>query len=408
MSEGTEVASAADRRQAAMLAALVALLVVGVGAVYKMDCGTSVENQYLRACYSDIPPLYLIEGLDQGKVPYVDHPVEYPVLTGAQMWLVGGMADGPKDFFRLTVPLLALGAAVAAWLLAREIGLARALVFAASPTLLLSGVLNWDLPSVALAVAGVVAHRRGRDGWAGGWLGLGTAAKLWPGFLLLALVPAAWAARGQAAGVRTAVAAGGSWLAVNLPFMIVAWDGWWRFFGLSSERPIDWDPTWALLTRWTGWMPAIELVNVVSGVLFLVGGVVIVVATARRLPPERWFHALLPLLVWFLVTNKVYSPQFSLWLLPFMALTFPGWGWVAAFGVADVAVTVTRFPHLGNFVVDGGIDGAWPWWPFGTALTVRYVVLIALTVVAWRRATRGSDPARVHPPDPAYGDRTLA
>src|SRR5439155_4808830 len=36
--------------------------------------------QYTHFCYSDTVPLFTAHGLDRGLVPYLDSPVEYPVL----------------------------------------------------------------------------------------------------------------------------------------------------------------------------------------------------------------------------------------------------------------------------------------------------------------------------------------
>src|SRR5690606_31592682 len=123
---------------------------------------TTLAGQYLWWGYSDVPPLFHAERLDVGAVPYLDHPVEYPVLTGLQMWLAGQPATDGRSFLLWTVPILAAAVVVTVALLAREVGARRALVVAAAPTLLVSGAINWDLPSVALATAGLVAHRRGR------------------------------------------------------------------------------------------------------------------------------------------------------------------------------------------------------------------------------------------------------
>lgn len=375
------------------------LAVLLAGVVWKSIHATDQAGQYLWWGYSDIVPLFHAERLHVGAVPYLDHPVEYPVLTGLQMWLAGLPAADGRGFLWWTAPILAAALAVTVWLLVREVGWRRALVVAAAPTLLVSGAVNWDLPSVALATAGLVAHRHGRDGWAGAWLGLGTAAKLWPGLLLLAVVPAAWAARGQRAGVTTAAAAVGAWAAVNLPVMVAAPDGWARFLELNRERGVDWDPLWAVAGRVLDWQPGTGTVNLLTAVLFVLGAAVVLVATARRTDPARWHHAALPLLAWFLLTNKVWSPQFSLWLLPLLALTFPGWRWVVAFGVTDVAVTITRFRHLGAFVGDPQAQaGAWSSTPFDIALVLRAVVLVGAAWAGWRAATAAPVTRGPHPP----------
>src|SRR5690348_13451262 len=60
--------------------------------VQKSPCQTGDwqnNTQYTRMCYTDVLALYYAEGLNEGKVPYADHPVEYPVLTGYFMGALG-------------------------------------------------------------------------------------------------------------------------------------------------------------------------------------------------------------------------------------------------------------------------------------------------------------------------------
>src|ERR1035437_5131678 len=90
-----------------------------LGFLNKSACRAGDWNLYLKQfqahCYTDIYPLYFGEGLSSGKVPYVDHPVEYPVLIGAAMqavaWVVRPIADPytrGREFFDVTVALLAV------------------------------------------------------------------------------------------------------------------------------------------------------------------------------------------------------------------------------------------------------------------------------------------------------------
>ena len=373
-------------RRATALAVALALATAGLAVLLKSWCGIpgSLHDQYLRYCYSDIPPLYFTEHLAEGAIPYLGHAVEYPVLTGLWMWLAAWPASGAASFFFWTVPFLVISAGITAWLLAREVGVVRTLAFALAPTLLVSGAVNWDLPAVALATAGLVAHRRGRDTASGIALGLGTAAKLFPGLFLPITALGAWRLRGRSAARRTVLGAVGAWLVVNVPVMVAAPDAWLRFFTLSRTRPSDWDALTTVAAHVLGWMPPVGTLNLVTGVAFVAGAAVIIGAAVRHDPPETWHLAALPVLAWFLLTSKVYSPQFSLWLLPLLVLAFPGWRWWATFAVADLAVTITRFPYLANFLGQP-VDGAWPWAPFGTTVVIRAVVLVTVAFVGWRR-----------------------
>lgn len=387
----TTASATPSRGTRAVLVGLgVTLAMMTVAVWLKTRCpvpGASAEQLYLQWCYSDVPPLYFTERLHEGAVPYLDAAVEYPVLTGLWMWLAALPVTTVGGFLWATVVLLVAGAVATTVLLVREVGLVRSLAFAAAPTLALSGAVNWDLPAVALATAGVVAHRRGRDGLAGTMLGLGTAAKLFPGLLLVVLVPAAWRERGRSAGLVTVLTAAVAWWAVNAPIALAAPDGWLEFVRLNRERGADWDSLYTLLGHLGGPDLATDTVNLVSAAAFAVATVALLAHAQRRVDPSRWHELALPLVIAFLLANKVYSPQFSLWLLPLFAFAFPGWGWLATFAVTDLAVTAFRFPYLAGFL-DPPLEGAIGYGPFGTAVGARAVVLVAIAVVAARRAAR--------------------
>ena len=54
-------------------------------------------------CYSDVVPLWSDERLDTGAVPYRDTTVEYPVLTGAFMWMTADLTRGVHALHRVVV-----------------------------------------------------------------------------------------------------------------------------------------------------------------------------------------------------------------------------------------------------------------------------------------------------------------
>jgi hypothetical protein len=148
---------------------------------------------------------------------------------------------------------------------------------------------------------------------------------------------AVWQRRWRDAAAHAAAAAA-AWAAVNLPVALAAPEGWWRFFAFNRGRRADWDSLWYLAEQVRGAGFEVATVNLWSAAAFLSGGVVIAAVGARSREAARWWELLLPLLCWFLLTNKVYSPQFSLWLLPLLAAASPAGAPLAAFAVADLAV----------------------------------------------------------------------
>ena len=147
---------------------------------------------------------------------------------------------------------------------------ARALYFALAPTLLIYGTMNWDLLAVALATVGLLVFFRRRDGGRGALLGLGAAAKFYPGMLARPL--------DRAASARPASPTGRSgwrgrpparWLVVNLPFAIAAPSAWLTFFRFNSERAADFDSLWYIACRHLEFCPTTRTVNLLSLASFL-------------------------------------------------------------------------------------------------------------------------------------------
>ncbi|MGH2724331.1 MAG: glycosyltransferase 87 family protein [Actinomycetota bacterium] len=370
------------------LGLVLALTVVTLAAGYllKLPCLTAgwTGQQYTRLCYSDVAALYASDdrdrGLDEGRFPYLEAGNEYPVLTGLAMGLAAVPARSYPAFFNWTAVLLTGAALATAWALHR-MGGRRALLFAVAPTLAIYGFMNWDLLAVALATVGLLAYLRNRDLASGVLLGLGAAAKLYPALLLIPLVAGRLRDRRGADAGRLAGAAILAWAAVNLPFALAAPGRWSEFFRFNSARGADWDSAWFLLERHLGFAWPRTLLNVLAAAAFVaLGAVFLRLARARRPGFPAWTFGF-ALLVAFLLSSKVFSPQFGLWLLPWFALVLPDLRYFVAFSVADSAVFVTRFQFFARLA---DVGPGLPFAAFEVALLVRAVVLVAC-VVAWAR-----------------------
>ncbi|MGZ4130464.1 MAG: hypothetical protein ACXVPR_06530, partial [Actinomycetota bacterium] len=65
--------------------------------------GWSTGVQYTRLCYTDVLPMYRHRGLAEGRIPYLDAPNEYPVLTGAFIAATGLPAGSAGSYFAASV-----------------------------------------------------------------------------------------------------------------------------------------------------------------------------------------------------------------------------------------------------------------------------------------------------------------
>lgn len=397
---------ALPRRQIGLglvLALLAATLVAGLAVKAPCASGSwSDGRQYKRYCYSDIVPLLGTEQLTGGRLPYLDacastdHECdEYPVLTMYAMRLAAWMGSGMAGFFYANAFLLAIAAFVVVVCLYLLVG-SRTLYFALAPTLLVYGFVNWDLLAVAFVTAATLAYLNRRDAWSGALLGLGAAAKVYPVLLLVPFVIGRFKEKEPDRGIHLAWAGAGAWLAVNLPFIVAAPKSWWEFFRFNAARPADWDSLWFIgCHRVTGQLYCghTSAINAASAALFVVVSLALW-RLRRRAAPEfpRWTFGF-PLIVAFLLANKVYSPQYGLWLLPWFALALPDLRLFAAFEAADVAVFLTRFSWFGRLSGVGGL----PIGAFEVAVLVRFVVLL-VCLAAWVGRRELTPVAQVPPP----------
>jgi uncharacterized membrane protein len=377
------------RRATSMLVVIACVAgTMALGVALKSPCAGGDwgdRKQYTRLCYSDIVPLLYTEQLTGGRVPFIDpcqpHPDsncdEYPVLTmlfvrtGA--WISG---SDTAAFYYVNALLLLVCAAATAGCLALLAG-RRALFFALAPTLLVYGTMNWDLLAVALATGATLAFFRRRDGWAGVLFGLGAAAKAYPVLLVIPFVVQRVRKREPDRAIGLLWTSVATWAAVNLPFALVSPSSWWEFFRFNSARGPDFDSLWYLVCSRFHQCPNTRAVNILSLGTFVVLVVAIWVVKSIRHPDfPRWTLGF-PILVLFLLTNKVYSPQYGLWLLPWFVLALPNvWAW-AAFEIADVAVFVTRFHWFDHAVqFDAG------WRRFEISVWARAAVLV-VAVIVW-------------------------
>ncbi len=415
-------------RAAALVLLPLAAAAVWLGWALKSPCldvsRWTASYQYTRLCYTDVLALWGAERLSDGAVPYADHAVEYPVGIGALMHLARlgvtaldvGPASSAAAFLTLTTLLLSGAAAVVTWTTLHLAGPGRAWdagLVAGAPLLVLEGVINWDLAAVALAGLGLLAWARERPVLAGLLLGLGAVTKLYPLLLLLPLLLVSLRVRRLRPWVLAAAATTGTVLAVAVPAYALAgtFDGRnavLRFVHLNRTRPADWDSLWWALQHARGdetFSRDALTAGVVVCLAVALGAVCVLAWRAPRTPRVAQL-AFLTVLA-FLLTNKVFSPQFSLWLLPLAALAHPSWRLLLTWQATELGVLVTRNLYFTNLADAGtGLDAD----AFVTSVLLRDAALLLLAAAVVRDVLRPEyDPVRASGlDDPAAGPARAA
>lgn len=388
------------------------------------------QRAYYELCYSDTVPLYGAELLSQGKFPYKSSWIEtdstgaqqirydgqpavrymeYPVLTGMYQYVsmalaktytaLSKMAPLPVVaevvmFFNISAFGLALAWLATVWASAGLAGrrVWDAALVAASPVLIFQIFTNFDALATGFAMAGLLAWARRKPVLAGVLIGLGAAAKLYPLLFLGPMLLLGIRTGRLRAWGRTAVAAVATWLLVNLPVLVFFPRGWSEFFRLNTRRGDDMDSLYNVVKSFTGWRgfdpklgfwqpPAV--LNTVVAVLFVTccAAIAFIILTAPRRP--RVAQVVFLVVAAFLLTNKVWSPQFSLWLVPLAVLALPHRRVLLTWMTIDALVWVPRMYYL-----YGNPNRSLPEQFFTTTVLLRDVAVMVLCALVIRQIYR--------------------
>lgn len=376
------------------------------------------------------------EKIASGLVPYRDVASEYPPLALIHMTLprlIGGPSHAAyQTWFGVISFALAIGTlAVVYWLARRRwsvenrydtaamfIGLAGA----ALPIV----VWRFDILPAFLSAVALAAWAAGRPGWSGFSLGVGAMAKIYPVFLGPIFALAAIAERRFKDAIAHMV---GGAIAVALILagpLLLAGPKAFSFVLYQENRGIEIESVaggLAMLAHTVAGVPAqvavgfgswqisspalstiampIDLFNVLLVAFVAVSCALAFMRDVRELgkvQPSTTVTYLVATLLVVILTNKVLSPQYLVWLLPFVALMS---GARSTFLLAILVLTTFLYPL--NFAPLIDMHG-----PVVIALNVRNLLLLVLLIwVAWPRRWRaaavdtGPDLERGYVGDPA-------
>lgn len=340
---GRHAAAAVDKVQFFTLPRVLILLTTLAGVIAvatKQHCllhGAGAPGVYLKGCYSDWTALYSARGLAaEPWAPFTTADFEYPVLmsvvASVTAWLVpeGLTGQGAVYWginfafaFILWVGIVLLTAKTAGW---RPWDAA---MVALAPGIILAGSINWDLWAVALLSAAMYFASRGKPIVTGVFIGLGTAMKLYPLFLLGAFLVLAVRKREWKRFATITGAAAAAWLLVNLPLMIGNWAAFIRFYEFSSERGPSWSSLWHIwnVIADANGLPSFgaELGGLLATGLFALSCLAIFLVAITTPQPPRLAQLMFLIVAAFVLFNKVYSPQFVVWMIPLFVLAAPRW-----------------------------------------------------------------------------------
>jgi uncharacterized membrane protein len=310
----------------------------------------ATPDQYIHACYSDLPSLFGERGMVDNKWPYASdtNSVEYPVLTGLVMYATSFVAHSPISYFNFNAFLLALlfiGVVFIVYRIKPEFTYLLPL----APAMIASLYINWDLWAITTMMLAIYCFDRKAYLYSSLALAISISTKFLPVFLLLPILFILWRSNQIRELVKYALTTAALWLAINLPFALTTPTGWWRFYKLNVEREADWGSLWLAFNHLG---LGLANLNYLTILLLLIGltSFVIFLFELKNTPTLASVAFIVLAIV--MVASKVYSPQYVLWLTPLAVIALTNkkdlhafWIWQSAETLYHLAI----WQHLALF-----------------------------------------------------------
>jgi hypothetical protein len=338
-----------------------------------------------------------------GQVPFRDFRFEYPPAALPVMLLPAYMGWSYATSFAVLMGLCGACCIAAAASALRAVGANVGRTWVALLTIGVSPLVlgslfdtRFDLWPTLLAIGALASVVRERPVVSGSLLGLGFAAKLWPAVLLPIAIAHLWRRRGRDGALAVVAAFVVVAAACFLPFAVLGPDGLRAMFADQLNRPLQVESLGAAVLIAAQHLGMSPLATVSShGAQGLSGrgaglaadlstllevaavvGIWIVFGRRRHAHGEAVLIAAAAAVAALVAFDRVLSPQYLIWLAPFVPLARGGRG-VFAGGLLLLALGLTQtwFPwHYWPLALDH--RSPWSWY-----LLARDLVLVALAGV---------------------------
>lgn len=253
----------------------------------------------------------------------VQHPVEYPALTGLIMWLLSFLVSPSQtaifDYYRITAVFQIVLLAISAYLIFKLAGKKYGFYFILAPAVLYSLNRNWDIWAIAAMLLAIYLFEKKRFQLSAILLAVSIATKFFPIVLMLPIMVIFLRNKQIKLFIRYALTTAIAWALINLPFVLINYEGWAYFYKFSAERGL-------------GSASFFEITNIIlpsitfSSIHFYILNTVALVAVTTYFVKLKSVPTLAAtsffVMFGFILFNKQYSMQYVIWLSALAVLTF--------------------------------------------------------------------------------------
>jgi len=352
-------------------------------------------DNYVHACYTDIPALFSERSLDTNTFPYLSptNSIEYPPVIGLGNWLISFITPSEnsfRSFFDINALIIIVLFFISATIV-RKISPTYQYLFPLAPAVIASLFVNWDMWAVVSTLLAIYYFDKKKYEVSGIWVGVSIATKFFPIVLLLPVAIIFYRSSQIQLFYRYLFTTALFWSAINIPIALIHFDGWWRFFKLNLERGADFGSIWFALSLLDINVAYLDLIYPLISIGFFIGLAFYLLKLGKL--PNLAAVALFALVI-FTTVGKVYSPQYVLWLTPLAVIALQNrkqlpvfWFWQAT----EITYHLAIWQYLALF---SDAQFGLPAGGYALATLLRVVGVCTFTYILMRDLTTSSTAKR--------------
>ncbi len=283
-----------------------------------------LQNKYGR--FSDIWSFYGLHFFDgQHLWPFsektllgktsIQHPVEYPALTGLIMWLLSFFVSpsntAPTEYYRITAGFQIVLFMTSAYLIYKLVGKKYAYYFILAPAVLYSLNRNWDIWAIVAMLLSIYLFEKKKFQLSAFLLAISIATKFFPIVLMLPIMIIFLRNKQILIFIKYSLTTLVSWLIINLPFVLINFDGWAYFYKFSAERGLGSASFYEITSIL---IPAAKFNSVHFYILNLITVIIVTYFFIKLKSVPNLAATSFFVMFGFILFNKQYSMQYVIWL----------------------------------------------------------------------------------------------
>lgn len=290
-----------------------------------------LQNKYGRL--SDIRSFYGMHFFDgQHLWPYsektlmgetkVQHPVEYPALTGLIMWLLSFLVFSTDtaitDYYRITAGFQIALFTLSAYFIFKLVGKKFAFYFILAPAVAYSLNRNWDIWAVVTMLIAIYFFDKKKFSLSAILLAISIATKFFPVVLMLPIMIIFIRNRQIKEFLKYVATTLLSWILINVPFILIDFSGWAYFYKFSAERGLGSASIYEITDII---FPKLEFDSIHFYILnlFALASVTLFLIKLKNSPSLTAVSFFV--MFGFILFNKQYSMQYVIWLAALAVLS---------------------------------------------------------------------------------------